>query len=123
MPERTPREQVEFIRKALPDEISAESVSSLQRGSGPRRFTLNEHPNLDRWYHVPIVRQAVEFTAFVDGRAITVPPGYPVGDARSTDGKSIGGWNASGSRGRYWFGEVQEVSVYQAAFNQSFISQ
>ena len=104
-------------------DIYTGNIEFSTRGSGFRRFTLIERPYLDRWYHIAVVRQAEEFTAFVDGRAITLPAGVPVGDARSTDGLSIGGWNASGSQGRFLFGEVQEVSVYQTAFDQSFISQ
>ncbi|MBI5385063.1 MAG: LysM peptidoglycan-binding domain-containing protein [Verrucomicrobia bacterium] len=104
-------------------DIYTGNIEFSTRGSGFRRFTLVERPYLDRWYHVAVVRQAEEFTVFVDGRAVSVPAGATVGDARSTDGVAIGGWNVSGSQGRFLFGEVQEVSVYQAAFDQSFISQ
>lgn len=104
-------------------DIYTGNVEFSSRGTGFRRFPLVERPFLERWYHVAVVRQGEEFSAFLDGRSLSVPVGEAVGDARTTEGLAIGGWNASASQGRFLFGEVQEVSIYQAAFDQAFISQ
>jgi len=100
-------------------DIYSGNVEFSTKGTGFRRFSLVERPFLDRWYHVAVVRQNEQFDAFVDGRVISVPVGAAVGDARSTDGVSIGGWGS----GKYHFGEVQEVSIYQTALSQDFIVQ
>ena len=104
-------------------DIYTGNVEFSSRGSGFRRFPLVKRPFLDRWYHVAVVRQGEQFSAFLDGRALEIPVGAAVGDARSTDGLSVGGWIATDSQGRYLFGEVQEVSIYQAAWPTAFINQ
>ena len=94
------------------------SVEFSARGSGLYTNTLIVRPYLDRWYHVAVVRQAETYTAYVDGRQIFSGTGS-TGNAATTDGLSVGGWG----NGKYLYGEVQEVSVYQAALSQDYIIQ
>ena len=86
--------------------------------SGGYTNTLVEKPYLERWYHVAVVRQAAAFTAYVDGRQVfSASPS--VGDARSTDGVSVGGWGS----GKWFYGEMQELAIYQTPLSQDFIVQ
>lgn len=79
---------------------------------------LIEHPYIERWYHVAVVRSGTSLQAYVDGRvALEVTTG--VGDSRNTDGVSIGGWGD----GKYLRGEVQEVSIHPFAVYREFIAQ
>ncbi len=89
---------------------------STKGANGTFTSTLIERPYLDRWYHVAVIRQSEAFTGYVDGRQVFSSTGS-VGDAKSTDGLSIGGWGG----GKYLFGEVQEVAVYQTPLSQEFI--
>jgi len=84
--------------------------------SGAYVNTLIEKPYLDRWYHVAVVRQAETFTAYVDGRQVFSGSGA-VGNAGNTNGISIGGWG----NGKYFYGEIQEVAIYQTALSRQFI--
>lgn len=76
---------------------------------------LVERPYLDRWYHVAVFRQEETFYGFLDGRSAfdTTKTSVNIGNAATTNGMSIGGWNASGSQGLYFHGDIQEVSFYQ----------
>ena len=89
---------------------------STKGANGTYTGTLIERPYLDRWYHVAVIRQSESFTGYVDGRQIFSSTGN-VGDAKSSDGLSIGGWGS----GKYLFGEVQEAAIYQTASSQEFI--
>lgn len=91
-------------------------VEFSTRGSGTYTNTLISRPYLDRWYHVAVVRQGEVFTAYADGRQVFSGSGS-VGNAPTTDGLSIGGWGS----GKYLFGEVQEVTIYQRALDKSEI--
>jgi len=64
---------------------------------------------LDRWYNVAVVRSGNGLTAYVDGQSVTNVSN--LGDSRSTNGVSIGGWGS----GQYLYGEVQEVTLRQFA--------
>jgi RHS repeat-associated protein len=88
------------------------------RGSGGWQRVLIDNPSPDRWYHVAVVRANNRLDAWIDGRPVVENADVTaVGDARSTDGVSIGGWGT----GKYLNGEVQEVSIYQAALSQEII--
>lgn len=88
------------------------------RGSGGWQRILIDNPSPDRWYHVAVVRANNRLDAYIDGRPVVENADVTaVGDARSTDGVSIGGWGS----GKYLNGEVQEVSIYQAALSQEII--
>ncbi|MBE0543655.1 MAG: hypothetical protein IH623_20105 [Verrucomicrobia bacterium] len=52
----------------------------------------------------------------MDGQAVT-NASITVGDSRSTDGVSIGGW----ANAHHLYGEVQEVTVYQSALTDAMI--
>ena len=88
--------------------IESGNVEFSARGSGAFTNALIARPYLERWYHVAVVRQGEAFSAYVDGRS-TFSTSASVGNAATTDGISIGGWG----NGKYFFGEVQEVSIYQ----------
>jgi RHS repeat-associated protein len=75
--------------------------------------TLIGRPYLERWYHVAVIRNGTQFTGYVDGREV-FRKSKTVGDAGNTDGVSIGGW----SGGKYFYGEIQEVSIFQFSLNQ-----
>ena len=82
--------------------------STRSSSSNAWQGILIPRPYLDRWYHVAVVRNGVTLTAFVDGQVVTT--GTVTGDTRSTNGVSIGGWGNA----NYLYGEVQEVSIYDA---------
>jgi hypothetical protein len=63
---------------------------------------------LERLYHVAVTRNGTSLKAYVDGRLAFTTNVY-VGDCRSTNGVSIGGWGAD----KYLYGEVQEVAIYR----------
>lgn len=97
--------------------VSNGNLEFYTKGStGTYLNTLIEKPYLDRWYHVAVVRQGEVFTAYVDGRQVFSSSGT-VGNAGNTDGVSIGGWG----NGKYFYGEVQEVAIYQNALSKAFI--
>lgn len=77
---------------------------------------LVERPYLDRWYHLTMVRSGDQFTPFVDGRQL---PAYSqsIGSSANTDGVVLG---AMSSEQRFW-GELQEVAIYQRVLNRSEI--
>lgn len=98
-----------------------------QGASGGYTNKLIERPYLDRWYHVAVVRAAENFAGYTDGREMfneTLSPG--IGSSANTDGISIGGWGSTSSK-QYLFGDIQEVSISQSAWQsdwaQYFITQ
>lgn len=96
------------------------NVEFSARGSGAFTNALISRPYLDRWYHVAVVRQGENFTGYVDGREVfSVPSPQTVGNAANTDGISIGGW----AGGRFFYGEVQEVSIRQEFLDRNFINE
>jgi RHS repeat-associated protein len=95
------------------------NVEFSARGSGGSYSNvIVERPYLDRWYHVAIVRQGEVFAGYLDGRLV-FSASAGVGNAATSDGVSVGGWNNS----KYFYGEVQECSIYQTALSQDFIVQ
>ena len=78
--------------------------------------TMIERPYLDRWYHVAVTRQNDAFTGFADGHEV-FNISHTVGDSRNEDGVSIGGW----SDAKYFFGEIQEVAIYQEYRSKTLI--
>jgi len=93
--------------------INTGNVEFSCRGSlGIYTNTLITRPYVERWYEVAVVRQADVFTAYVDGRQVFSGSGS-VGDSSNTGTMCVGGWGA----GKYLFGEVQEVSIYQRALS------
>jgi RHS repeat-associated protein len=88
--------------------LQSGNVEFSARGSGAFTNALIARPYLERWYHVAVVRQGEAFSAYVDGR-FAFSTSASVGNAATTEGISIGGWG----NGKYLFGEVQEVSIYQ----------
>ena len=100
--------------------INSGNIEFTARGANGYTNVLIERPYLERWYHVAVVREGEVFTGYADGRQVfSAAAPQVVGDARSTDGVSIGGWGAS----RYLYGEVQEVAVYQSALDRNSINQ
>ena len=100
--------------------INSGNIEFTARGANGYTNVLIERPYLERWYHVAVVREGEVFTGYADGRQVfSAAAPQVVGDARSTDGLSIGGWGAN----RYLYGEVQEVAVYQSALDRNSINQ
>ncbi|MBI4327377.1 MAG: hypothetical protein HY674_19250 [Chloroflexi bacterium] len=100
-------------------DFAAGDVKFSTRGTGGAYSnTLIDRPYLDRWYHVAVVRQGELFTAYVDGRFV-FSTRASVGNASTTEGLSLGGWGNS----KYFYGEVQEVSIYHTALSQEFVVQ
>ena len=102
-------------------DIAKNSIEFATRGKTgvSRQETLLAAPFLDRWYHLAIVRDGDSLWGYVDGQE-TSYPSLTVGDTGSADGVSIGGWGTAGN-GQYLYGEVQEVSVYQAVRSKTLI--
>ena len=100
--------------------INSGNIEFTARGANGYTNVLIERPYLERWYHVAVVREGEVFTGYADGRQVfSAAAPQLVGDARSTDGVSIGGWGGS----RNLYGEVQEVAVYQSALDRNSINQ
>ena len=100
--------------------INTGNIEFLAHGSAGYTNTLIERPYLDRWYHAAVSRQGEVFTGHVDGRQVFSGAGpQTVGNSSSSDGVSIGGWGNS----RYFFGEIQELSIYQSFLDRNFINQ
>lgn len=98
---------------------SKRTIEFSTRGSGGYwQATVIDQPWPDRWYHVAVARGGTSLKAYVDGRLATnATPPLTVGDSRSTAGVSIGGWGNS----KYLYGEVQEVSIYHANLDDTYI--
>ncbi len=80
---------------------------------------LIERPYLDRWYHLAFVRSGSSWAFYVDGRAIAPPASLPdIGNMGNVDGVSIGGLLT----GQRFYGEIQELSVFQRALSQGDIN-
>lgn len=98
--------------------ITNGNIEFLARGaSGNITNTLIEHPYLERWYHVAVVRSQSAFTAYVDSRQLASFPSVNIGNAVGS-GLAIGG--VSGNS-RLFQGDIVEVAVYQAALSQNLI--
>lgn len=80
------------------------------------KTNLIEHPYLDRWYHVAVVRSGSSFTCYVDGRPYA-PEAGAVGSTITTNGMSIGGWGST----KHFYGDIQEVAFFQQALSGSTI--
>ncbi len=93
-------------------------IEFVTRGSSePFVKTLIRRPYLERWYHVAVKRSDSSVTGLVDGREV-FQEGTIVGDGvANTQGISIGGWN----NGQYFYGDIQEVSIYQESVGSSSI--
>jgi RHS repeat-associated protein len=94
---------------------SSANIEFSSRGSGGVDVPLRliEHPQIERWYHVAVVRTGTSLTVYVDGRNVT--SGFTLsGNSNSTDGISVAGWGSA----KYFRGEVQEVAVYQRALTR-----
>ncbi len=89
---------------------------STRGDTGAFTNALIDQPYLDRWYHVAIVRNGNNVTGYIDGFQV-FSEAVSVGNSATNDGVSIGGW----SGGKYLYGEVQEVAIYQSALSQEFI--
>ncbi len=95
--------------------VSNGNVEFVTSTGTPFTYTLIERPYLERWYHVAITRDSGgNFVGYADGRVVFTA-NNAVGT--STDGVSIGGWNASGSQGRFFFGDIQEIAIHQAVLS------
>lgn len=79
---------------------------------------LVDHPLLERWYHVAVVRSGSQFTGYLDGRQ-AFQINQDIGNAGNTDGISLGGWSNS----RRFRGEILEFCVWQEAVDPSLLSQ
>ncbi|MCX6874259.1 MAG: LamG domain-containing protein [Verrucomicrobia bacterium] len=80
-------------------------------------IVLVPRPYLDRWYHLAVVRSGTNYTPYIDGRSIQ-SYAQDIGTVSNTDGLSIGGFKGGD---KFW-GEVQEVAIFQQALNRSTIS-
>jgi len=78
---------------------------------------LVPHPYLDRWYHLAVVRSGTTYTPYVDGRSMQ-PWSQDIGSAANTDGLSIGGFKG----GEKFWGEVQEVAIFQQVLRVKLIA-
>lgn len=95
------------------------NIEYFARGaSGDYTNALVSRPYLERWYHLAVVRQNDNFEGYVDGRQVFSSSGS-VGNSSNNNGVSIGGWGS----GKYLYGEVQEVAIYQSALSQEFITE
>jgi hypothetical protein len=56
--------------------------------------TLVEKPYLERWYHLAVVRSGSAIKGYVDASRV-MDESIPVGDCKSTDGMSMGGFAAA----------------------------
>ena len=95
------------------------NVEFLTRGSSDG-FTgkLIERPYLERWYHVAVKRAGNTAVGFVDGREIFNEDVSAVGNgSASSQGISVGGWNGA----KYFYGDIQEVAIYQRALTDAQI--
>ncbi len=81
---------------------------------------LVQRPYLDRWYHLGAVRSgAVGWTFYVDGRKVLLPQSLPdIGSTATSDGVSIGGLLTA----QPFFGEIQELAIFQGALTQTSIN-
>jgi RHS repeat-associated protein len=79
---------------------------------------LVDHPLLERWYHVAVVRSGSQFTGYLDGRQAFLI-NQDIGNAGNSDGVSLGGWNGN----RRFRGEILEFGVWQEAADPSLLSQ
>jgi RHS repeat-associated protein len=93
------------------------NLEFVTRGTSIATNTLIERPYLERWYHLAVVRQGDEYTGYVDGRQVFNNT-RTIGSTVSSNGVSIGDWNGTTP---FW-GEIQEVAIYQAALSQEFIT-
>ena len=96
---------------------STGNVEFSAHGTGTYTRSLVDRPYLDRWYHVAVVRSGTSYTGYLDGRQVFADT-QDVGNVTSSEGVSIGGWNTA----KRLYGEVQEVSIYQAAISQELLS-
>lgn len=88
-----------------------EFLSNGDKGS-TGEVSLIEHPYLDRWYHVAVVRSGDTIFPYIDGiqKAESIS-NTSIGDSNNVDGVSIGCWNESD----YFYGEIQEVAIFQSS--------
>ena len=79
-----------------------------------------QRPYLDRWYHLAAVRAgAIGWTFYVDGRKVLLPQSLPdIGSTANNEGVSIGGLLT----GQRFFGEIQELAIFQGALTQTSIN-
>jgi len=94
------------------------NLEYVTRGNSSYTNTLIERPFVDRWYHVAVVRSGDSFSGYVDGRE-EFSENRSVGDSDNTDGVCIGSWGNV----NYFYGEIQEVAIYQLALSEDFIVQ
>ena len=98
--------------------ISTGNLEFTARGTSVLTpIILVPHPYLDRWYHLAVVRNGTTYTPYVDGRSMQ-SWSQDIGNAANTDGLSVGGFKG----GEKFWGEVQEVAVFQQALTRSTIS-
>ncbi len=81
----------------------------VARGSGGT-FTnrLIQQPYLERWYHVAVTRRNNQYRGYADGREV-FDENFDVGTVANPGGVSIGGLG----NGKYFWGDIQEVAIYQ----------
>ena len=87
-------------------------------GSASNVVQLISRPYLDRWYHVAIRRNASQLWALVDGREVAANVPLAVGAGTTNTAVSVGGWGS----GKYFWGDIQEVRIYQQDVSSSLIS-
>lgn len=95
------------------------NVEFLTRGTSDA-FTgkLIERPYLERWYHLAVKRAGNTVIGFVDGREVFNQDVSAVGNsATSPQGLSVGGWAGA----KFFYGDIQEVAIYQRALNDAQI--
>jgi RHS repeat-associated protein len=87
-------------------------------GANLNNFVVLSRPYLDRWYHVAVRRSGTALTILLDGQEIVQNAPLTVGNGvANTDGVSIGGWG----NGKYFWGDIQEVRIWQQARNSGQI--
>jgi RHS repeat-associated protein len=87
-----------------------EFVANGASGSFTNR--LVEHPYLDRWYHVAVTRRNSHYVGYADGREV-FDSTFDVGSISNPGGVTVAGLG----NGRYFWGDIQEVAIYQTELN------
>lgn len=90
------------------------NIEFSARGTTAINLVVLQRPQVDRWYHLAVVRGADNFTLYLDGRLVSTTT-QSIGNSGNTEGLSIGGFPTA----ERFYGEVQEVAIYQQALGRA----